>query len=693
MKSGNRERISLLILPLAFIYIELMSRVFFFDEFSGIGIIYILLSGSFFGFLTSWIISFLSPKWQKIMAFIILFGVGAYYSAHLVYFGIFKSFFSWMTLNLADDVTDFWREAVAGIITHWYKIALSLLPSILFLIFGKHYSLPQRKSPLKGVSFKLALVCLQLFAIFVITSGSWKTLLYMQSDVTSTMKTFGLGTGSIVDISEMLFGAPSEEIDDDPYNKPDQPSGEIKKLDTIKTSTVIDNIMKMIAEGDLDDGTHGRTVVSYNTMNIDWDKLIETAPNDTIRDMHKYFASVPATNKNDYTGIFEGKNFIFLTLEGFSYKALSPEKTPMLWRMYTEGFYFKNFYDPLWGGSTATGEYCNMTGNFFTTANCLYKSGSTQNYSAFGNLFKNAGYKTLAYHNHTYTYYSRDVSHPSFGYTYKAIGNGLKLAGQHWPNSDYEMAVATVPEFIDLDEPFHVYYMTVSGHANYNWGGNAMCRRHKSEVQDLPYKIDNVKAYVAGELEVEYMIQHLVQKLEEAGKLEDTVFAMCCDHYPYALSDEEAAELYDLPLRGIRANFELYHNAFILWSSCMEEPVVVEKPCCAVDIVPTIANLFGLDYESKVITGTDILSDNEVICIINTSSVFWNWRTEQGTYNNGTGKFTPSPTCTMSSAEIKDYVAKVNARLKAMRKYSFEILNNDYYKYVFNKDGTPKYTK
>ncbi len=681
-------------LPVAFIYMELMSRQFFFEQIGGIGVIYILLSCCFAGFLLSWILSFMGEKAQRFFAGLILFGVGAYFSFHLVYYGIFKSFFSWMTLALADDVTDFWREAIAGIIKNWYKIALSLLPFVLYLILHKRYSLPKKKSSLKGISFKLSLACLQLFAIFVLYSGTWRTLLYMQSDVTSTMKTFGLGTGSVVDISELIFGAPSEEIDN-PYDKPDDPYTEVKKLDTIKTGYLIDSVNRMIADGNLDDGRSGHKAVTYNTLNIDWDKLIETAPNATIRDMHKYFASVPASNKNDYTGLFEGKNLIFLTLEGFSYKALSPEKTPMLWRMYKEGFYFTNFYDSLWGGSTATGEYCNMTGNMYTTANCLYKSGDKLNYSAFGNLFKNAGYKTLAYHNHTYTYYSRDVSHPAYGYTYKAVGNGLKLAHYAWPNSDYDMAVATAPEFVNLDEPFHVYYMTVSGHANYNWGGNAQCNKHRKEVMDLSnqYDYEESLAYIAGELEVEYMIQYLVQQLEEAGKLEDTVFAMCCDHYPYALSDEAAADLYKLPLRGIRGNLELYHNAFLLWCSSMEEPVVIDKPCSALDMVPTIANLFGLDYESKVITGTDILSDNEIICIINTSAVFWNWRTEQGTYNNGTGSFTPSPTCTMNQSEISEYVKKINSKLKAMRKYSMDILNNNYYKYVFNKDGTPLYTK
>ena len=93
---------------------------------------------------------------------------------------------------------------------------------------------------------------------------------------------------------------------------------------------------------------------------------------------------MPATQQNEYTGLFRGKNLIFLTLEGFSDKAIAPQRTPTLYKMATEGFRFTNFYDSLWGGSTVSGEYSNLTGNFYNTATCLAKCGSQLNYSATG---------------------------------------------------------------------------------------------------------------------------------------------------------------------------------------------------------------------------------------------------------------------------------------------------------------------
>ena len=397
--------------------------------------------------------------------------------------------------------------------------------------------------------------------------------------------------------------------------------------------------------------------------------------------------------------MFKGKNLIFLTLEGFSGKVIDPEFTPTLYKMSQEGFRFTNFYDSVWGGSTATGEYSNMTGNFYNSATCLEKSSHTLTYSALGNVFKTAGYKTYAYHNHTYTYYHRDVSHPNFGYDYKGVGKGLTLPKIVWPNSDLEMAQVTASEYINQYKtdgiPFHTYYMTVSGHANYTFMGNSMASRHKDVVANLPYT-DNVKAYIASEYEVELMLNNLIEQLSAAGILDDTVFAMCCDHYPYGLEDADLANLYSSSASTVRGELDTYRNAFILWSSSMEEPVVVDTPCSSYDMVPTLYNLFGIPYESKIITGTDILSDKENLVIINTldsNGGNWNWVTSYGTYYSPSKKFVPTEACPYTGAELDNYVSKNNKIVQTMNKYSKAILDNNYYSYVFNNDFSPKAVK
>ena len=58
------------------------------------------------------------------------------------------------------------------------------------------------------------------------------------------------------------------------------------------------------------------------------------------------------------------------------------------------------------------------------------------------------------------------------GYTFKAADSGLAMKID-WPSSDLEMMEASVDDYINSGEPFHAYYMTFSGHYQYNWD-NAM---------------------------------------------------------------------------------------------------------------------------------------------------------------------------------------------------------------------------
>ena len=61
-------------------------------------------------------------------------------------------------------------------------------------------------------------------------------------------------------------------------------------------------------------------------------------------------------------------------------------------------------------------------------------------------------------------------------------------------------------------------------------------------------------------------------------------------------------------------------NSLILWNAGMDEPVIVDKACCSVDVLPTLLNLFGFDYDSRMYAGRDIFSDEEGLVICNDKS-------------------------------------------------------------------------
>ncbi len=665
-----REVIGALFLPISLLYMEIVAKSNLFGGVFDDKYKYMMFLSLAMGCLLSVVAMLIPGKPRRIFMKTVLAVLAVWFSFHVSYYGNFHTFFSWQTLGQAKDVTQFWRESIVAVFNVWFVIVALFVPLVIMCLTGKYFVTDDLDNniPYAGIAF-VAFIVFYFPMLVAINSSKNDTndytpyyyYTYLQNDLDTSFQYYGIFNTTRLDIKQLMFGAPEETFDNGNVTDPDA-----------------------VLPGDKDNKgkQEEEKEYGYNVMNIDFDKAAKNAGSTQLKNMDNYFKTVQPTQKNKYTGMFKDKNLIFITLEGFSDKIIDPEFTPTLYKMSTEGFVFKNFYNSIWGGSTATGEYSCMTGNFYTTANCLKLSGSKYQPFALGNQFKKLGYTTLAYHNNSYTYYGRDKSHPNFGYTWKATNHGLTLQYNGWPRSDKEMAEVSSKDFVGLGHPFHVYYMSVSGHANYTFSGNSMSSRHRKDLPEkLLSKSEGVQAYNACQYEVELMLKALIDALEASGELENTVFAIAEDHYPYALSDADLATLYGIPKEGIRNNFDLYRNGFLLWSASMTQPVIVDKPCSAIDILPTLSNLFGLEYDSRLLMGSDILADGDHFALIKVNG--WSWISTQGEYNASAKRFTPSANCTLSDSEKTEYVNAMNKIVRAKQTYSKQLLDKDYYRHIY----------
>ena len=291
--------------------------------------------------------------------------------------------------------------------------------------------------------------------------------------------------------------------------------------------------------------------------------------------------------------------------------AIDEELTPNLYKLYNEGFQFTNFYTPLFPVSTADGEYIADTSLIPKEGVwSIYRiKGNYMPYS-YANVFENLGYTSKAYHNNSYNYYNRDVYLETMGYdSYLACKNGLekRINCKIWPQSDYQMVNTTIDDYIN-DEHFITYYMTVSGHLEYSKIGNMMVSWNWDKVKYLPLS-NAAKSYLACNIEFDKAIGELINRLEQAGKLDNTVIAISGDHYPYGLTLEQVNELSDYQKDE---NFELHHMSFLLWNSEMENPIKIDGRYNVNAVV------LGLDTEltyEKLQTACNLLQDSNLMYI------------------------------------------------------------------------------
>lgn len=647
------------------LWLEVVYRIFCVDRFFDRGLLYILLFSIPIALVCTLLSSLLGKRGNRIVAGVLLGLFTLWYMVQAVYYTIFGTVLVTKSFNMAGQALgNYWRETLAGIGSSLPTLLLLAVPLVFYLLVGKRAALSVRADGRELLVLLAAIVVFQVVAVLSVnlpSSGVMTTkMLYRQSFMPDmTVSRFGVATTLRLDITQSLFGleAPDEDV-----LLPDPQPGIDSSVSTGDGSA---------STGDI--SSEQPVVYEPNVMDIDFDTLIANETDQTLLGMHQYFSTRQPTMQNEYTGMFAGKNLIFITAEAFWIGAVNEQYTPTLYKLANEGFVFENFYNPLWWYSTIDGEYAACTGLIPSNqVNSSFKySGSNQNsmYFCMGNMLRGEGYTTTAYHNHTYTYYGRDLSHPNMGYDYYGVGNGLDVATT-WPESDLEMMEKTIPQALEGDGPFHNYYMTVSGHMNYNFIGNSMAYKHRDEVADLDMS-EAARAYLACNMELDRALEYVLQELEAAGELENTVICISGDHYPYGLDNTGAID--ELTHEGVEDDLiEKYRSTLILWSGSMEEPIVVEKPCSSIDILPTLLNLFGLEYDSRLITGRDILSDSPGLVATNK----YCFVSDLGKYYSDTDTFIPN-----EGVEVpEDYVSQTYQELRRMFTYSERILFNDYYR-------------
>ena len=669
----RRIPLSWVFFPLALLYHELLLRAF--DPasvFFGGALLPIALAAIGGGLLLSLLCGLL--PWRKTVRWVslcltLLWSV--FVCVQYCCKSYFKTYFAltFMVTMTGHVVGDFAATILEIILTRLPFILLAMLPLVLAIVLRRRI-VPEART---GRTVLLVMSGLSVLTIggsaVLFRLGPNAALYTYDFNTDSAVSKFGLGSSLGLELTYALTGTPAPPLPSLP-----QP---------------------------VEDVTPEPVVYGYNTLDIDFDALADSASNSTLSSIHRYVASRTPSRQNEYTGMFKGKNLILLTAEAFSPWFISEELTPTLYRLTHEGFVCTNYYQPGWGQSTTGGEFAVLTGLLPTWIdNNVSFWASRNDYMplALGNQFRALGYQTPAWHDNTYNYYNRDATHPNLGYDYQGIGNGLTLpssSGSGWPYSDLEMMEATMDSYVDTylatGQPFHTYYMTVSGHGGYGWG-HAMAAKNRAAAQAAyPDASTPVQAYVAANLELEAALTYMLEKLEANGIADDTVICLSADHYPYILAEADVD--YYVELTG-RQDTELdtsrYRNALILWCGSMEEPVTVDIPCSAVDIVPTLSNLFGLPYDSRLLSGRDILDDSynaasaggSIPLVILPTVAGNSWATAAGVYEARSRTFIPAPGVTVA----EDYVDSINALIPTKYTYAKLIIQYDYYRTVLGGD-------
>ena len=648
------------------ILLEIIFKIVNFFNIIDYSMIRIIISSFIISFIISNIEYFINKKIHKFVNIIFIFIVSIYALVETGFNNFIGVYMSLGTSSQLGAVIDYIREFVLSFKWYYY---FNLLPFILILIYyiffdkkviskfnintdKNNYKIINKRIFVKKLSFNILLFTivsnlflLTLYIPFMqnklqVTSN--KKLFVNPSLPSISIKQFGIVTYGMLDVNNYFF----------PSNK--NVSYEVET--TKKTYNKENSVRKF-------DDTK-------------WEELNNNETNETYKVLNNYFINNKITDTNNYTGMFKDKNLIVIMLESVNDIIINKEDYPNFYKMYSEGWHWKNNYSPRNSCSTGNNEMSGMTSLYSIYNTCTANNYRKNSYfEAIFNLFNNKGYNTFSAHDYTEHYYYRNEIHTNMGsnayYGVEKLGIEYSSIYKNWASDeDFMNKVLELIDDVDNDH-FMTWLTTVSSHQPYYYS-SIEGDKYLSLYEDRDIRTD-LKRYKSKLKILDNALGILLDGLEKKGILDDTVIVMYGDHYPYGLSTDTINTVLDY---DTNQDYENERVPFVIYNTGIDSKEF-DSYTSYINILPTVANLFDLDYDPRLYMGSDLLSkDYESMVVFADGS----WKNEYAYYNASRSNIEYYSDKTYSVDELKEINSVIDAKIKM----SSLAIKNNYFNYLYN---------
>ena len=404
-----------------------------------------------------------------------------------------------------------------------------------------------------------------------------------------------------------------------------------------------------------------------------WLEVIKNEQNPTYKKLNSYFVQNETAKKNEYTGYFKGKNVIVIMMESVNYAIDNAEYFPNFTKMLKNSWYWTNHYSPRGTCATADNEFSGITSLYAISSTCTTNTYLNNTYfESMFNRFRATGYKTSSFHDFDDTYYQRSIYHPNLGsekfYNVNDLGIAYVNNGVEWPNDSLMMG-QVVNLAKDSSKPFMTFITTVSAHMAYAYKSGEG-DKYMNLFEDKGYD-EETRRYLSKLKITDDSLGVLLDSLQNEGILDDTVIVMYGDHYPYGLSKEDVSKIvsYDVNLYN-----DIEKTPFVIYNSKLSAKVFEDKTSY-INLLPTLANLFDLDYDARFYMGEDILSEDYSGRVVFTNS---SWMDDVAFYDALNSKITYLSGETYTTEEIK----KINQTIYNKKEMSRLAITTNYFDYL-----------
>ena len=319
---------------------------------------------------------------------------------------------------------------------------------------------------------------------------------------------------------------------------------------------------------------------------------------------------------NEYKGIFKGQNLIMIQVESLEKSVINQringqEITPNLNKLLANSFYFSNFYEQVYNGSSSDADLMANTSVYPVRTGATFFRFPYNTYNSLPKILREDGYSTLAIHPDKGSYWNWMPALTAIGFektmdemqfnTDEKIGLGL---------SDGSYFSQIAPIISEQKQPFYNFMVTLTSHNPFD-----LPDQYRSLILSQDFNKNKLGGYFQSIRYTDEQIGIFLDSLDKSGVLDNTVVVIYGDHtgvHKYyndevqAVQPQESWWLDD----SKRIPLIIYHKGM----NGREIPITGGQ----VDTMPTVAYLLGINEErySNTVFGRNLLNTKKDFTVL-----------------------------------------------------------------------------
>lgn len=394
--------------------------------------------------------------------------------------------------------------------------------------------------------------------------------------------------------------------------------------------------------------------------------------------------------ENEMSGIAEGKNVIFVSLESIQSFVINntlhgEEITPFLNDLIDDSYYFDNFYHQTEQGKTSDSEFLVETGLYPLPSGAVYFTHGQNKYNATPEILGEAGYTSAVLHSNNKSFWNRDVMYNNIGIDHYYDVDSFEVTDENkvgWGLKDKEFFEQSIKYLQALEEPYYTRFITLTNHYPFDLDEeDATIDKFDSNSKTLNQYFQTVRY-------TDEAIESFFTDLKESGEYENSIIVLMGDHYGISdFHNKAMAEYLDKDEITPYDHIQLQKVPFYIHIPG-EDGEVISEIGGQIDVKPTLLNLLGIDDSEDLGFGVDLFgADRKDYVALRDGSFISNdyVYTKDQCFNRETGDLLSTETSSLLSEDGSESVVSacqpISEQVQKELSYSDQIIYGDLFRF------------